>query len=100
MPVLPNGTEYLAIPTVNSGPITVNHTQAVTLIVIAVYAVAILVLWNFPILGEVLYPFKLLVVALHEFSHASKFWLRLRCQLIFSRWMLYWRSSRVDRVRS
>ncbi|GAA5843024.1 hypothetical protein JCM9279_001832 [Rhodotorula babjevae] len=47
-----------------------NDTQKVTLGVIAAYAVLITVLWNVPVIHWVLWPFKLLVVAFHEFSHA------------------------------
>ncbi|PVG02142.1 hypothetical protein CPB86DRAFT_725915 [Serendipita vermifera] len=49
---------------------TPNETQRVTLIVGACYIVAIAILWHIPYLNLVLYPFKLLTVALHEFSHA------------------------------
>ncbi|GAA5891253.1 hypothetical protein JCM8208_002561 [Rhodotorula glutinis] len=47
-----------------------NDTQKVTLGVIAAYAVLITILWNVPVIHWVLWPFKLLVVAFHEFSHA------------------------------
>jgi len=42
-----------------------------TLIFIGIFAGVILVLWNFPYLKYILYPFKLVTVALHEFSHAA-----------------------------
>ncbi|CAG8650723.1 3990_t:CDS:2 [Acaulospora colombiana] len=45
---------------------TPNETQRVTLIVGASYIVAIAILWHIPYLNLVLYPFKLLTVALHE----------------------------------
>ncbi|KAK1623947.1 peptidase M50B-like-domain-containing protein [Colletotrichum phormii] len=50
--------------------LTVNHTQAVTLGVIGAYAVIIAILWNVPFLRQVLWPFKMLVIAFHEFGHA------------------------------
>jgi len=49
---------------------TPNDTQRVTLIVGGCYIVVIAILWNVPYLRYLLYPFKLLTVALHEFSHA------------------------------
>ncbi|TNY23297.1 peptidase M50B-like-domain-containing protein [Rhodotorula diobovata] len=48
-----------------------NDTQKVTLGVIGAYAVVITILWNLPVVHWVLWPFKLLVVAFHEFSHAA-----------------------------
>ncbi|KAJ1022089.1 hypothetical protein NDA18_005323 [Ustilago nuda] len=45
--------------------------QRTTIIVACVYAVAIVILWNIPILNYLLYPFKLLTVGFHEFSHAA-----------------------------
>ncbi|CAO2649098.1 Nn.00g100470.m01.CDS01 [Neocucurbitaria sp. VM-36] len=71
--------------------LTVNHTQAVTLGVIAAYVVVIALLWNLPYVRWVLWPFKgmllsflyfilrsllssntnvPLVIAFHEFGHA------------------------------
>lgn len=47
-----------------------NHTQQVTLGVIAAYVVGIAILWNVPYLRMVLWPFKMLVIAFHEFGHA------------------------------
>jgi hypothetical protein len=47
-----------------------NHTQQVTLGVIGAYVVVIAILWNVPYLRMVLWPFKMLVIAFHEFSHA------------------------------
>ncbi|KAH0599743.1 hypothetical protein MHUMG1_02533 [Metarhizium humberi] len=47
-----------------------THTQKVTLGVIAAYVVAIAILWNVPYLKMVLWPFKMLVIAFHEFGHA------------------------------
>lgn len=47
-----------------------NHTQAVTLGVIAGYTVVIAILWNVPYLRMALWPFKMLVIAFHEFGHA------------------------------
>ncbi|KAF2265561.1 hypothetical protein CC78DRAFT_615716 [Lojkania enalia] len=50
--------------------LSVNHTQAVTLGIIAVYIVVIALLWNIPYVRWVLWPFKMLVIAFHEFGHA------------------------------
>ncbi|KNE68226.1 hypothetical protein AMAG_12902 [Allomyces macrogynus ATCC 38327] len=44
--------------------------QIWTFYLIGGYFVAILILWNFPILKHILYPFKLITVAFHEFGHA------------------------------
>lgn len=44
--------------------------QRTIIIVACVYIVVIAVLWNVPYLKIVLYPFKLIVVGLHEASHA------------------------------
>ncbi|CAG8448426.1 6650_t:CDS:2 [Ambispora gerdemannii] len=48
-----------------------NSTQRFTLYFIGGYIVGILILWNLPIASKILYPFKLLTVGLHEFSHAA-----------------------------
>ncbi|GAA5897664.1 M50 family metallopeptidase [Sporobolomyces salmoneus] len=45
-----------------------NHTQSVTLGVIAAYVV---ILWNVPVVHWVLWPWKMLTVGFHEFSHAA-----------------------------
>ncbi|KAK3325561.1 peptidase M50B-like-domain-containing protein [Apodospora peruviana] len=50
--------------------LTVNDTQKVTLGVIAAYIVGIAILWNLPYIRWVLWPFKMLVIAFHEFGHA------------------------------
>ncbi|KAL2794314.1 peptidase M50B-like-domain-containing protein [Aspergillus keveii] len=50
--------------------LTVNHTQAVTLGVMAAYVVVIALLWNLPYVRYSLWPFKMLVIAFHEFGHA------------------------------
>ncbi|GAA5894601.1 hypothetical protein JCM6882_004859 [Rhodosporidiobolus microsporus] len=47
-----------------------NDTQKVTLGVIGAYAVVITILWNIPYVHWVLWPFKMLVIAFHEASHA------------------------------
>ncbi|KAF4973032.1 hypothetical protein FZEAL_9436 [Fusarium zealandicum] len=47
-----------------------NHTQRVTLGVIGAYVVIIAILWNVPYIRMVLWPFKMLVIAFHEFGHA------------------------------
>ncbi|KAJ2458298.1 hypothetical protein GGF42_002161 [Coemansia sp. RSA 2424] len=51
--------------------LTPTHEQKIVLIAICVYALAILVLWRIPYLKVILLPFKLVTVALHEFSHAA-----------------------------
>ncbi|OQE36712.1 hypothetical protein PENCOP_c011G08586 [Penicillium coprophilum] len=50
--------------------LSVNHTQAVTLGVMGAYVVIIALLWNLPYVRWVLWPFKMLVIAFHEFGHA------------------------------
>ncbi|KAL2008523.1 hypothetical protein VTN00DRAFT_6717 [Thermoascus crustaceus] len=50
--------------------LTVNNTQKVTLGVIAAYIVVIALLWNLPYVRWSLWPFKMLVIAFHEFGHA------------------------------
>jgi hypothetical protein len=50
--------------------LTVTDTQKVTLGVIAAYVVIIAILWNVPYVRWSLWPFKMLVIAFHEFSHA------------------------------
>ncbi|KAK9703988.1 hypothetical protein K7432_010455 [Basidiobolus ranarum] len=45
-------------------------SQTTTLWIIGGYVVAILILWNAPVLRTILYPFKLVTVAFHEFGHA------------------------------
>ena len=49
----------------------VNHTQKVTLGIIVAYVVIIAALWNIPYIRYILWPFKMLVIAFHEFSHAA-----------------------------
>jgi hypothetical protein len=51
--------------------ITPTEEHKTTLILIGVYTAVILILWNVPVLKTILYPFKLVTVALHEFSHAA-----------------------------
>ncbi|KAI9599030.1 peptidase M50B-like-domain-containing protein [Syncephalis fuscata] len=58
-------------PLTFSEAITPNEDQKTTLILIGAFSVAILILWNVPILKTILYPFKLVTVALHEFGHAA-----------------------------
>ena len=50
--------------------LSVNHTQKATLGVIIAYTVIIALLWNIPYIRSILYPFKMLTIAFHEFSHA------------------------------
>ncbi|EPE10893.1 hypothetical protein F503_05988 [Ophiostoma piceae UAMH 11346] len=54
----------------SSRGLSVTDTQKVTLGVIAAYVVAIALLWNIPYVRNVLWPFKMLVIAFHEFGHA------------------------------
>lgn len=53
------------------GSLEVTDTQKVTLGVIAAYTVVIAILWNVPFVRWSLWPFKMLVIAFHEFSHAA-----------------------------
>lgn len=53
-----------------SRSLSVNSTQGVTLGIIAVYIVVIALLWNLPYVRWSLWPFKMLVIAFHEFGHA------------------------------
>ncbi|KAI1324780.1 peptidase M50B-like-domain-containing protein [Xylariaceae sp. FL0255] len=47
-----------------------SDSQKVTLGIIALYIVVIAILWNVPYVRWSLWPFKMLVIAFHEFSHA------------------------------
>ncbi|KAI8955053.1 peptidase M50B-like-domain-containing protein [Xylaria longipes] len=47
-----------------------SDSQKVTLGIIAAYVVVIAILWNLPYVRWSLWPFKMLVIAFHEFSHA------------------------------
>ncbi|KAF1949377.1 hypothetical protein CC80DRAFT_484532 [Byssothecium circinans] len=60
----------LAHPHLHKRGLSVNHTQGVTLGIIAAYIVIIALLWNLPYVRWVLWPFKMLVIAFHEFGHA------------------------------
>jgi len=51
--------------------LTPTDKERFTLILIGIYAGAILILWNLPFLKVLIYPFKLITVALHEFGHAA-----------------------------
>ncbi|CAG8550800.1 6384_t:CDS:2 [Acaulospora colombiana] len=51
--------------------LTPSDDEKKTLIIIGVYIIIIMIFWNVPILKTILYPLKLLTVALHEFSHAA-----------------------------
>ena len=51
--------------------LSVNSTQEATLGVIVAYIVIIALLWNLPYVRWSLWPFKMLVIAFHEFSHAA-----------------------------
>lgn len=57
-------------PHIESRSLSVNSTQKVTLGVIVAYVVVIALLWNIPYIRWILYPFKMLTIAFHEFSHA------------------------------
>ncbi|KAJ5999664.1 hypothetical protein N7481_000073 [Penicillium waksmanii] len=59
-----------AAPHLAKRGLSVNHTQSITLGVMAVYVVVIALLWNLPYVRWVLWPFKMLVIAFHEFGHA------------------------------
>ncbi|KAL6715991.1 hypothetical protein ACLMJK_006953 [Lecanora helva] len=50
--------------------LSVNSTQKTTLGVLVAYIVIIAILWNLPYVRYILWPFKMLVIAFHEFSHA------------------------------
>lgn len=50
--------------------LSTNHTQRVTLGVIAAYTVIIALLWNIPYVSYILWPLKMLTIAFHEFGHA------------------------------
>ncbi|KAB5575727.1 peptidase M50B-like-domain-containing protein [Coniochaeta sp. 2T2.1] len=60
----------LATSSLAARSLTVNSTQKVTLGVIAAYIVVIAILWNVPYVRYSLWPFKMLVIAFHEFGHA------------------------------
>ncbi|KAI3338139.1 peptidase M50B-like-domain-containing protein [Ustulina deusta] len=47
-----------------------SDSQKVTLGIIALYVVVIAILWNVPYVRWSLWPFKMLVIAFHEFGHA------------------------------
>ncbi|KAJ5900133.1 hypothetical protein N7495_004877 [Penicillium taxi] len=71
MPVLYSALgEGYSLNKLASRGLTVNHTQAVTLGVMLAYVVAIALLWNIPYIRWSLWPFKMLVIAFHEFGHA------------------------------
>ncbi|KAK5076350.1 hypothetical protein LTR64_006171 [Lithohypha guttulata] len=55
---------------VSKRDLTVRGAQGVTLGAIAAYVVGIAILWNVPYLHYILWPFKMLVIAFHEFGHA------------------------------
>ncbi|PMD22484.1 hypothetical protein NA56DRAFT_570383 [Hyaloscypha hepaticicola] len=50
--------------------LSVNHTQSITLGIIVLYVAVIGILWNIPYVKYSLWPFKMLVIAFHEFGHA------------------------------
>ncbi|RAL12217.1 M50 family metallopeptidase [Aspergillus homomorphus CBS 101889] len=50
--------------------LSVTHAQGVTLGVMGAYVVVIALLWNLPYVRWSLWPFKMLVIAFHEFGHA------------------------------
>ncbi|KAI0549598.1 peptidase M50B-like-domain-containing protein [Xylaria curta] len=64
-------TRLVARDVVSRRDLTVtSDSQKVTLGVIAAYVVVIAILWNFPYVRWSLWPFKMLVIAFHEFGHA------------------------------
>ncbi|KAJ3379127.1 hypothetical protein HDU92_006901, partial [Lobulomyces angularis] len=48
-----------------------TQEQLKTIYILCAYVVIIGIFWNVKYLKEILYPFKLITVALHEFGHAS-----------------------------
>ncbi|KAJ5874902.1 uncharacterized protein N7529_003332 [Penicillium soppii] len=58
------GSAVETAPLLARRDLTVNHTQAITLGIMAVYVVVIAILWNVP------YIRWMLVIAFHEFGHA------------------------------
>ncbi|KAN0112362.1 Peptidase M50B-like domain containing protein [Hyaloscypha variabilis] len=71
--------EYAKRAVVAAGPemarlsarsLSVNHTQGITLGIIVLYVAVIALLWNIPYVKYSLWPFKMLVIAFHEFGHA------------------------------
>ncbi|PMD53451.1 uncharacterized protein K444DRAFT_668065 [Hyaloscypha bicolor E] len=71
--------EYAKRAVVAAGPemarlsargLSVNHTQGITLGIIVLYIAVIALLWNIPYVKYSLWPFKMLVIAFHEFGHA------------------------------
>ena len=48
-----------------------DKTQIITLCIIGGYILGILILWNIKFLNFLLFPFKLVTVAFHEFGHAA-----------------------------
>lgn len=50
--------------------LSVNSTQKTTIGIIIAYVVIIALLWNLPFVRWSLWPFKMLVIAFHEFGHA------------------------------
>ncbi|KAI0435742.1 peptidase M50B-like-domain-containing protein [Xylaria telfairii] len=64
-------TRLVARDVVSRRDLTVtSDSQKVTLGVIAAYVVVIAILWNLPYVRWSLWPFKMLVIAFHEFGHA------------------------------
>ena len=55
--------EALSIP-------TPTQPQRSILITMAIMAIVIAIFWNVKYLKSILYPFKLITVAFHEFGHA------------------------------
>lgn len=53
------------------GVLSVNHTQAVTLGVMAVYVVVIALLWNLPYVRWSLWPFKVSNITLRDLPAGS-----------------------------
>ncbi|KAF2235749.1 hypothetical protein EV356DRAFT_531602 [Viridothelium virens] len=62
--------QYSAHHALATRSLSVNKAQEVTLGIIAVYVVVIALLWNLPYVRMILWPFKMLTIAFHEFGHA------------------------------
>ncbi|KAH8090865.1 peptidase M50B-like-domain-containing protein [Filobasidium floriforme] len=69
-PTFPPTEHHTFVKRATSDVLTPNDTQKVTLGVAAGYILVIALLWHAPLLNKIIYPFKLLVVGMHEASHA------------------------------
>lgn len=55
-------------PHIAQRSLTVDHTQAITLGIMAVYVVVIALLWNLPYLRYSLWPFKVSMIHMRQLS--------------------------------